>query len=67
MQAAAMRAGGYQGLANFSWDRYKQYKQEGTFWSNLGKGLISGAGAFASALGGSAGNNLGASFFGGGK
>lgn len=34
---AGQRAGAYRGLSNDAFGRYQYYKQQGTFWSNLGK------------------------------
>jgi hypothetical protein len=48
----AAQAGVYGQQENSAFQRYLKQKQEGTFWTKLGKGVMSGVGAFA-ALGGS--------------
>lgn len=66
-------AGGYNSLANSAYQRYITEKQRGTFWSNLGKGLLSAAGTVASfalpgigsAIGGVVAGKIGGAFGGG--
>lgn len=52
MQGYSSQAGIYGGMANNAYERYLRAKQEGGFWSKLGKGLLGGVSAFAS-MGGS--------------
>lgn len=52
MGGYAAQAGAYGQQENSAFQRYLKQKQEGTFWTKLGKGVLAGVGAF-SALGGS--------------
>lgn len=65
MSAAGARASGYRGLSNDAFGRYQYMKQQGSFWSNLGKGILTSAGAaFAGPVGAAAGNAVGKGIFG---
>ena len=50
--AANAQTQAYAGASNSAYQRYLQAKQEGTFWTKLGRGAMAGLGAFG-ALGGS--------------